>query len=77
MTTTKEPTHGPGLKLTRKVGESIVINGPCEIIVTDLTPSRCAVRVVAPDGVKIFRKELLTDEDIDRHKRGDSIPSEA
>lgn len=47
------------LILTRKKGQSIVIDDNIEIIVTAIDGDQVKIGVVAPKGNKIFRKELL------------------
>lgn len=47
------------LILTRKKGQSIVIDENIEIIVTAIDGDQVKIGVVAPKGNKIFRKELL------------------
>jgi len=76
VTALDNPSVGPGLKITRKPGESVVIDGPAEIIITETTGSRCSLRIVAESGVTILRKELII-ENSNRHRRDDSVPSEA
>ncbi|MNL71478.1 hypothetical protein D3C87_1966310 [compost metagenome] len=47
------------LILTRKKGQSIVIDENIEIIVTAIDGDQVKIGVVAPKGNKILRKELL------------------
>ncbi len=46
------------LILTRKRGESIVIDGKIEIKVTDISDEKIKLGVEAPADMKVYRKEL-------------------
>jgi len=46
------------LVLSRKVGESILIDGQIEITVVAVNGSRTKVGIEAPDEVRILRSEL-------------------
>ena len=46
------------LILTRKRGESIVIDGKIEIKVTDISDEKIKLGVEAPPDMKVYRKEL-------------------
>ena len=46
------------LILTRKRGESIVIDGKIEIKVTDISDEKIKLGIEAPADTKIYRKEL-------------------
>lgn len=56
------------LILTRRIGESILINNDIEVIVLDLTYGKYAqqvrIGIVAPSEVPILRKELLARDDL-------------
>ena len=47
------------LVLTRRVGESIIIDGGIEIVVTQLRDNHVGLGIKAPKEVNIVRKELL------------------
>lgn len=47
------------LVLSRKVGERIVIGDDVEVTVVRLGPSRVRLGIVAPEGKRIIRSELL------------------
>lgn len=46
------------LALSRKVGESIVINNDIEITILDIKGDQVKVGIAAPKSVPIYRKEL-------------------
>lgn len=46
------------LILTRKRGESIIIDGKIEIKVTDISDEKIKLGVEAPPDMKVYRKEL-------------------
>lgn len=46
------------LILTRKCGESIVIDGKLEIKITDISEDKVKVGIEAPADIRIYRKEL-------------------
>ncbi len=46
------------LSLTRKVGESIIINDNIEVVVCAINGEQIKLGFVAPKEVSIFRKEL-------------------
>jgi len=47
------------LLLTRKVGESIILDGGIRIIVSDIQGNQVRIGVDAPEEVKVYREELL------------------
>jgi len=47
------------LILTRKKGQSIVIDGNTEIFISAVEGDQVKIGIVAPAHVKIYRKELL------------------
>lgn len=47
-----------GLVLSRKIGESIVIDGDIEIIVVDVGFSTVKLNIIAPKDKVIDRKEI-------------------
>lgn len=49
------------LNLTRRVGESIVVND-VEFTVKKISPSRVVIGVDAPDGVRVLRGELAAQD---------------
>jgi carbon storage regulator len=50
------------LVLTRKVGQSLVIDGDIRITITRVNGNRVKVGVEAPMECKVIRGELLDDE---------------
>ena len=46
------------LVLTRKVGESIVINDDIHVVVVSMDGSKCRLGVVAPPAVPVHRQEV-------------------
>ncbi|HCP14551.1 MAG TPA: carbon storage regulator [Peptococcaceae bacterium] len=46
------------LILSRKVGESMIIQDDIEIIVTEVTGDKVKLGIIAPKDVKVLRKEL-------------------
>ena len=68
------------LTLTRKPEETIVIGeGPerIEVTVREIRRNQVRLGIMAPDNVRIFRKELLARDDAetagdDRHREGDT-----
>ena len=46
------------LVLTRKAGESIVINGNIQIVVVAMEGNKCQLGVVAPRAVSVHREEV-------------------
>ena len=46
------------LALSRKIGESIVINNDIEITILELKGDQVKVGIAAPKSVPIYRKEL-------------------
>ena len=46
------------LALSRKVGESIIINNDIEIVVLDVKGEQVKIGINAPKSVPIFRKEI-------------------
>ncbi len=51
------------LVLSRKVGETIVINNNIRITVVDIDRGKIRLGIEAPRDVPIFRKELLLEKD--------------
>ncbi len=48
------------LILTRKLGESVVLDGGIEIKITELSGSQVKLGITAPPAVKVYRGELYT-----------------
>ena len=46
------------LVLTRKAGETIKVDGPCEISIQGVKGGRVTVGVTAPDSTRVLRGEL-------------------
>lgn len=47
------------LVLTRKVGEAITVDGPCELIVRQCKTGSVSIAIKADRSVRIVRSELL------------------
>jgi len=47
------------LVLSRKRGESIVIDGNIEVVVADVRSNRVRLAIRAPDSVRILRREVV------------------
>lgn len=47
------------LALTRKVGESIIINNDIEVTILDVKGDQIKVGINAPKSVPIYRKEIF------------------
>lgn len=52
-------TKKPGLTISRRTGESVLIGEDILITVMRETPSRLVLRIDAPEDVPIWRTELL------------------
>jgi carbon storage regulator len=50
------------LVLTRKKGERFLIAPDIEVVILSIRPDRVRVGVVAPQGTKILREELVAKE---------------
>ncbi|UOF91411.1 carbon storage regulator CsrA [Fodinisporobacter ferrooxydans] len=48
------------LVLTRKTGESIVINGEIEVQIIEIKGEQVRLGIKAPDEVKVYRKEIYS-----------------
>lgn len=46
------------LVLSRRLDESLIINGNIEVIVTGVSGTKVSLGIVAPSDVSVFRKEL-------------------
>ncbi len=57
------------LVLTRKLNESIIINGDIRITIVGIRGSHVRVGIEAPDSVPIFREELHDRAERDRSAR--------
>jgi carbon storage regulator len=51
------------LVLTRKAGESIVIDTDIRVSVVEVRGNRVRLSIDAPDNVRILRSELLADQE--------------
>lgn len=47
------------LVLSRKPGQRILIGDDIEIVVVRIGPNTARIGIVAPDGIRIVREELL------------------
>lgn len=66
------------LVLSRKKGESLVINGDITVTVLDVQNDKIKVGITAPKNITIFRKELydkITTENIEASKAA-SVPTD-
>ncbi len=54
------------LILTRRKGESIIIDGDIEVTVVDISGGTVRVGIDAPDEINIVRNELLKDGNNER-----------
>ncbi len=52
------------LVLSRKPGESIIINNIIEITIIDVRRDRVRIGITAPRECEIVRRELIVDEDL-------------
>ena len=50
------------LVLSRRKGESVIINGDIKVTVLDINRSQIRIGIDAPDEVLILREELIEDE---------------
>ena len=68
------------LILSRKADESLIIEmegmeGPVEIIVTELAPGQVRLGIQAPQGCKIWRKELYQTVQYNQQAAATSSPA--
>jgi carbon storage regulator len=54
------------LVLSRKLSETIIIDGNIRITIVGLRGNHVRIGIEAPDSVSIFRAELLAEDDRDR-----------
>ena len=47
------------LLLTRKIGESIIIDGGIKITVADIQSNQVRIGIDAPKEVKVYREEIV------------------
>lgn len=59
------------LVLSRKEGESIIINDNIEIKIVDIKMDQVKVGIIAPKEIKVFRKEIF-DEVIKENQKAQS-----
>ena len=45
--------------LTRKIGETIVIDGGIKVTVMDVQGNQIRLGIVAPEEVKVYREEII------------------
>ncbi|RJE85634.1 carbon storage regulator [Paenibacillus sp. 1011MAR3C5] len=65
------------LVLSRKVGESLIIDGDIEVTILDVTNDIVKVGIKAPKDIGILRKELYASvEDTNRDAKATSISKE-
>lgn len=46
------------LILSRKLGQAIMINDEIELVITEISGDKVKVGIVAPQDIKVLRKEL-------------------
>ncbi len=56
-----ERDRAGGLVVSRKLNQSIVIDGGLEITVTQVKGNTIRLRIVAPKEVRVLRSELLSE----------------
>lgn len=56
------------LVLSRKVGETLVLDDEVRITIVDIRGDKCRIGVEAPRGMSVHRLEIY--EAIQRHKEG-------
>lgn len=61
------------LVLTRKCGESIIIDGEIEIKITDISADKVKLGIEAPGDKKVFRKELYDTIEENRSAAGKTV----
>lgn len=61
------------LILSRKCGESIVINGEIEILVTEISGDKIKIGITAPQNYRVLRKELCQTVESNRESAGGAI----
>jgi len=47
------------LVLSRKINQSIMIGEDIEIVIVDIKSDQVKIGIVAPENIKIFRKEIF------------------
>ena len=65
------------LALTRKKGESLVINNDIEITILEIRGDQIKLGVSAPKEVPIYRKEVYTQIRQENRKSGDAQNAQA
>lgn len=60
------------LVLSRKLDESLIIDGQIEIVVTGISGNKVTLGITAPGNVSVYRKELclLSDEQAPKRRNG-------
>lgn len=61
------------LALSRKIGESIVINNDIEITILEIKGDQVKVGIAAPKSVPIYRKELYLQIQESNKEAADSV----
>ena len=61
------------LALSRKIGESIVINNDIEITILEIKGDQVKVGIAAPKSVPIYRKELYLEIKESNKEAADSV----
>lgn len=64
------------LILSRKCGESLIINNEIELKVTEISGDKVKIGIEAPKDYKILRKELCQTVEYNRAAASGSMPEE-
>lgn len=64
------------LVLTRKAGESLIINQDIEIKIIDVSGDKVKIGIEAPSNVKILRSELCQTVEVNRQSASSGITKE-
>jgi carbon storage regulator len=51
------------LVITRRIGETVIVGGNVEIMVTEQRSGQVKLGIVAPRSVKVYRKELCVQKE--------------
>ena len=64
------------LAISRREGETVVVDGPCTIVVLEIAGARTRLGIKAEPEVKILRGEIATEDAARRHARRKELLSE-
>ncbi|WP_167956053.1 carbon storage regulator CsrA [Anaerosporobacter faecicola] len=65
------------LALSRKIGETIVINNDIEVTILEIKGDQVKVGIAAPKSVPIYRKELYLQIQESNKEAANSLPTNA